>query len=70
MLVTDDYYTAEELLRHEIYTPEELARLLQMSLYRIRHAAREGDLHATIVDHHTICMRRDDVLIWLRQSNA
>lgn len=70
MLITDDYFTVEELLQHEIYTPEELARLLQMSLYRIRHAAREGDLRATIVDHHTICMRREDVLTWLRQSKA
>ncbi|HEY7031433.1 MAG TPA: helix-turn-helix domain-containing protein [Thermomicrobiales bacterium] len=63
---TIDHETAEELLRHDIYTPEELARLLDMSLYRIRHAAREGDLHATIVDHHVLCIRREDVLAWLR----
>jgi len=54
-----------DLLCHDTYTPEELALLLGMSLYRIRHAAREGDLRAAIVDHHVLCIRREDVVEWL-----
>jgi len=65
---TNDSCTVDQLLQHALYTPEELARLLQMSLYRIRHAAREGELAATIVDHHVMCIRREDVLIWLQAS--
>jgi excisionase family DNA binding protein len=64
-----DQETVEELLRHAVYTPEELARLLEMSVYRIRHAAREGELRATIVDHHVLSIRREDVLDWLARSD-
>jgi hypothetical protein len=64
MGTTFDRETVEELLRHDTYTPEELARLLDMSLYRIRHAAREGQLRAAIVDHHVLCIRREDALAW------
>lgn len=63
-----DREKVEDLLKHDLYTPEELARLLDMSLYRIRHAAREGDLRATIVDHRVLCIRREDVLDWLRSD--
>jgi excisionase family DNA binding protein len=66
MHANSDTASVADLLRHEHYTPEELARLLDMSLYRIRHAAREGELPATIVDHHVLCIRREDVLAWLR----
>ena len=65
MDATIDAETLAELLRHDTYTPEELARLLGTSLYVIRHAAREGQLRAAIVDHHVLCIRREDVVAWL-----
>jgi hypothetical protein len=57
--------TIEELLHRDRYTPEELAELLGMSAYRIRHAVREGDLQAFTVDHHVLGVRREDVIRWL-----
>jgi excisionase family DNA binding protein len=56
----------EELLRHGHFTTEELADLLEMSPYTIRHAIHEGRLKAFCVDHQVIDIRREDVLAWLR----
>ena len=55
-----------ELLQHDSYTPEELAELLGMSAYRIRHSVREGELPAFIVGHHILSIRRADALEWLQ----
>jgi excisionase family DNA binding protein len=65
-----DHESAIQLLHHTLYTPEELSRLLGMSLQQIRHAARAHELQATIVDHHVICIRRDDVVEWLRRTET
>ena len=55
----------EVLLHQDHYTAEELAHLLDMPVHQVRHAAFAGDLRATIVDHHVICVRREDALAWL-----
>ncbi|MGH2560989.1 MAG: DNA-binding protein [Thermomicrobiales bacterium] len=57
----------DELLRHDHYDPEELARLLDMPIYTIRHAAFVGELKAYIVGHHIISLRREDIVRWLRE---
>ena len=56
------------LLHQDHYTPEELAELLGMSVYAVRHAAREGELKAAIVDHHILSIRREDALAWLARQ--
>lgn len=59
-------YVMYDLLHQEHYTPDELAVLLDMSSSSIYHDAREGRLRASIVDHHVVDIRRDDVLRWLQ----
>jgi hypothetical protein len=61
--------SAEVLLRRDHYTPEEIANLLGMSVDYVRHAATCGDLHAFLIDHHVISIRREDVLTWLDDRN-
>ena len=56
-----------ELLHKDHYTPEELADLLDMPIYLIRHAARTGELKAFIADHRILSLRRADVIRWLEQ---
>lgn len=58
---------AAELLHKDHYTPEELADLLDMPIYLIRHAARRGELKAFISDHRILSLRREDVIRWLEQ---
>lgn len=58
--------SVEELLHRDHYEPEDLADLLDMDVHLIRHAAFSGELHATIVNHHILSIRREDVLDWLR----
>ena len=55
----------DKLLRQDHYTPEELAELLGMDVWSIRRAARSGELAAFIVDHHVLCVRREDAIRWL-----
>jgi hypothetical protein len=55
----------DELLRQDHYTPEELAELLGMDIWSVRRAARIGELPAFIVDHHVLCIRREDAIRWL-----
>lgn len=55
----------EEILRRDHYTPEELAALLGMSVHTIEQAAHSGELHATIVDHHILGIRREAVVEWI-----
>lgn len=53
-----------ELLHHERYTADEVARLLGLSVDIVRHAAFAGELPAEIVGHHIIRVRREDVVAW------
>jgi hypothetical protein len=57
--------TPDELLHQDHYTPEELAILLDMDVNAIRAAVFHHRLRAFVVDHHIMCIRRDDVLRWL-----
>jgi excisionase family DNA binding protein len=56
--------TVFELLHHERYTANEVARLLGLPLDVVRHAAFSGELPAEIVGHHIIRLRREDVVAW------
>lgn len=55
-----------ELLHHETYRPEELAKLLSMAEDVIRHAVHAGELPATVVGHDILEIARPDVLRWLK----
>lgn len=56
----------DELLHQDDYRADELAELLGMPLNLIEHEALAGRLRSFIVDHHILCIRRDDVLDWLK----
>jgi excisionase family DNA binding protein len=55
----------EDLLQHDHYTPEELSDLLGINKHTIEQAAHSGELHATLLDHHIMNIRREDVVRWL-----
>jgi hypothetical protein len=57
--------TIDELLHQDEYRAPELAELLGMPLSVIEHEALTGHLRSFIVEHHVICIRRDDALAWL-----
>ncbi|HQY31377.1 MAG TPA: helix-turn-helix domain-containing protein [Thermomicrobiales bacterium] len=57
-----------EILSQESYTPDELAELLSISPYQVRHSVRTGELKAATYEHHILCIRRADALAWLAQS--
>ncbi|HEY8446227.1 MAG TPA: helix-turn-helix domain-containing protein [Thermomicrobiales bacterium] len=61
--------TLEDLLHQDHYTPEELAALLDMDVNAIRAEIFHRHLKAFIVDHHIMCIRREDVLRWLSGSD-
>ena len=63
----DQQYSIHDLLRQEHYTPDELAHLLDMSASLIRREARAGRLHASIVEHQVLDIRREDVVRWLQE---
>ena len=60
-----DISELEELLRHDHYTPEELSDLLGINKHTIEQAAQSGELHAPLLDHHIMNIRREDVVRWL-----
>jgi hypothetical protein len=62
--------SAEALLHHDHYTPEELATLLEVDVNLIRHAAFVGELRAFVVDHHICSIHREAVLLWLEAGRA
>jgi hypothetical protein len=64
------YESPFELLHHERYTADELARLLCMSIHTIRHAAYTGELRAQILEHHILSVRREDVVAWYTAREA
>ncbi|CAN5612476.1 hypothetical protein BH24CHL4_BH24CHL4_09940 [soil metagenome] len=55
----------DQLLAEDSYTPEEVAKLLGMSVNVIRDACHEGDLKSKIVDHDILSITRSDALEWL-----
>jgi hypothetical protein len=59
-----------ELLQHDTYTPEEVARLLGIDIHVVHNAAYEGDLPATIVGHDIVSIRREDVIVWFEREGG
>lgn len=53
-----------DLLHHDHYTVDEVARLLDISAHIIQHAAFSGELRAQILGHHILSLRREDVVAW------
>jgi hypothetical protein len=53
-----------DLLHHDHYTVDEVARLLDISAHIIQHAAFSGELRAQILGHHILSLRREDVVVW------
>ena len=62
--------TIEELLHKEWYTVAEICELFRFSPLVVRRAARQGELHAIIVDHHIYGARREDLIAWLKERAA
>ena len=59
-----------ELLHHERYRAEEVARLLGIGLDVVRHAVFSGELRAEVIEHHVICIRREDVVAWFTARDS
>lgn len=60
----------DELLHKEWYTVEEVCELFRFAPLTVRHAARQGELHATIIDHQIYGIRRGDLIDWLKARAA
>jgi hypothetical protein len=56
-----------ELLHHDHYAPDELARLLGVDPHLILQDAQTGRLKAYIVDHRVLDICREDVIAWLER---
>jgi hypothetical protein len=56
----------DDLLHEDIYTPAELATLLDIDVTTILNAAFRGDLKATIVQHDVVGITRQAALEWLK----
>lgn len=70
MLFPDYQRSVSDLLHRDHYTPDELARLIDVSPEVIRHEVRVGRLRAYMVDHRVMDIRRADVVDWLDRRHA
>lgn len=59
-----------ELLHHERYRAEDVARLLGIGVDAVRHAVFSGELRAEVIEHHILCIRREDVVAWFAAREA
>lgn len=57
----------EELLRHEEYTPEEAAEVLNMRQRTIFSAVYGGELKAKMAGNDIVSISRTDLVAWLRR---
>jgi len=57
--------SAAALLIKEHFTPREVSDLLEIDMYVIERAARDGALKAKVVDHRVLDIKREDLLDWL-----
>lgn len=57
----------EELLRHEEYTPEEAAEVLNLRQRTIFSAVYGGELKAKMVGNDIVSISRSDLVAWLRR---
>ena len=62
--------TIEELLHKQWYTVAEICELFRFSPLVVRRAARQGELHAAIIDHHVYGASRADLITWLKERAA
>jgi aryl carrier-like protein len=62
--------TVFELLHHERYRAEDVSQLLGIGLDVVRHAVFSGELRAEVIEHHIICLRREDVVAWFVAREA
>lgn len=58
-----------DLMQHERYTTDEVARLLGISIHIVQHAAFSGELPAQILGHHILSLRREDVVAWFVEQD-
>lgn len=70
MLFPDYQRSISDLMGRDHYTPDELAKLLDISPELIRHEVRVGRLKAYIVNHRVIDIRRPDAIAWLDHRHA
>ena len=56
-----------DLIRHDHYTPKQLARLVGIEPTLICEAVFHGQLKATVVNHHVVSIARQDAIDWLRE---
>ena len=54
-------------LSKEEYTPDEVARLIGTSRDVVIHAARTGELKSERAGHDIVCIKHEDVVVWLRK---
>ncbi len=57
----------EELLRHEEYTPEEAAEVLNMRQRTVFAAVYGGELKAKMAGNDIVSISRTDLVDWLRR---
>ncbi len=57
--------SVDELLHQNEYTPEELARLLDLPLSLIEHEAFAGNLKALIIEHRVVSIPREEAIAWM-----
>jgi excisionase family DNA binding protein len=63
-------HTMYELLQQDQYRADEVAKLLEIGIDIVRHAAFTGELRAEIVGHHILRLRRNDVLAWVEMREG
>lgn len=59
-----------DLLKMEVYTPQEAAEVLNMSERLILSAAYGGDLKAVIVNGDVVEVTRTDLVAWLKARDS
>lgn len=60
--------TPMEILHKAVYTPSELAELLEVDVNLIRRAAFKGNLQAVIVGNDIVGIPREAALRWLNEG--
>ncbi len=57
-------------IHQEEFSPDGLAHLIGIPREIILHAVVTGELKAERLGHHTVCLRREDVLDWLQRRGG
>lgn len=59
-----------ELLRREVYTPQEAAEVLQVSERVVLKAAYGGELEAVIINGDVVEVTRTNLVAWLKKRQG